>query len=96
MRNFIVIFTRICVEAGVSQVATPILVTAGGVVIGIQQNIPLFYLYVGAFALFAAVSSGLLRFNEWKNRNRIADKLVFHGVRVNPKLDEVGIRWESV
>ena len=34
--------------------------------IGIQQNIPLFYLYVGAFALFAAVSSGLLRFNEWK------------------------------
>lgn len=57
-------------------------ITAGGVVIGWLENYPLFYLYIGAVILFAASSVAVLRFSEWRYRSRVADKLVFHSVRV--------------
>lgn len=57
-------------------------------VIGVAQNIPWFYVLVGASLAFAGVSSGLLRFSEWTYRNRVEDKLVFQGIQVISKLDE--------
>ena len=68
----------------------PIVVTLGGIVIGVIKQVPLFYLYVGAVVLFAALSTGLLRFSEWRYSNRVSDKLVLDGVRVIPKMDETG------
>lgn len=68
----------------------PIVVTLGGIVIGVIKQVPLFYLYVGAFVLLAALSTGLLRFSEWRYSNRVSDKLIFGGVRVIPKMDETG------
>ncbi len=57
-------------------------------VIGVVQNIPLFYILVAVSIAFGGVSTGLLRFSEWRYRNRVQDKLVFQSVMVNPKLDE--------
>ena len=50
----------------------------------------LFYFYVGAVVLFAALSTGLLGFSEWRYSNRVSDKLELDGVRVIPKMDETG------
>ena len=69
----------------------PLAVTTGGVVIGWLQEFPLFYLYLAAVLLFAASSTTLLRFSEWRYRNRVADKLGFHRLRIDKVLDENGV-----
>ena len=69
----------------------PIAVTAGGVMIGWSQHIQLFYLYVAAVFLFSVSSMGLLRFSEWRYRNRVADKLNFHSVRTDKIIDKDGV-----
>ena len=69
----------------------PLAVTTGGVVIGWLQEFPLFYLYLAAVLLFAASSTALLRFSEWRYRNRVADKLGFHRLRIDKVLDENGV-----
>ncbi len=56
----------------------PIAAPIGVGVMGWLQDIPWFYLCVGVGLLFAAVSTGLLRFDEWRYRNRVADKLTFN------------------
>ena len=54
------------------------------------QDIPWFYLLVGASVLFAAISTGLLRFDEWIYRNRVKDKLTFQMIRAGKSLDDNG------
>ncbi len=69
----------------------PIAVTASGVMIGWAQHIQLFYLYIAAVFLFSVSSMGLLRFSEWRYRNRVADKLNFHSVRTANIIDKDGV-----
>ena len=64
----------------------PLAVTAGGVVIGMSQDVPLFYLYIAAVFLFSVSATGVLRFSEWRYRNSAADKLNFHSVRIDKAL----------
>ena len=68
----------------------PAAITAGGVVIGWVQQFPLFHLYVGGVFLFAASSTGLLRFSEWRYRNSVYDKLHFNKGRVSQVVNEKG------
>ena len=68
----------------------PVAVTIGVGVMGWLQDIPRFYLCVGVGLLFAAVSAGLLCFDELMYRKRVADKLAFHSVRVGKSLDDTG------
>ena len=60
-------------------------ITGVGVVVGWAQAIPWFYLYVGGAVLFAAVSTGMLRFGEWRQRNRVEHKIRHMGMRINAK-----------
>ena len=52
--------------------------------IGWLEDLSVFYLYVAAVGLFAFAANGMLRFSEWRYRNRAADKLVFSKLRVVP------------
>lgn len=58
--------------------------------IGYWQGIPLFYIVVGVAVVFAAFASGLLRFDEWRFRQRVQDKLNFEAGRVGHKSNESG------
>jgi len=40
--------------------------------------------------MFAAVSSGLLRFSEWREKQRLWDKLLFGRIRVQKQLNKAG------
>ena len=62
--------------------AIPVIGTGASVMIGWAQNIPWFYICVGASVVFAAISTGILRFSEWKYRSKAQDKLVFSSVKV--------------
>ena len=68
----------------------PILPPIGIGLIGWIQGVPWFYLFVGSGVLFAAISTGLLRFSEWKYRTIVQDKLVFNRVRVAKELADDG------
>ena len=59
--------------------------------IGWAQHFQLFYLYIAAVFLFSVSSMGLLRFSEWRYRNRVADKLNFHNVRTDKIIDKDGV-----
>ena len=65
----------------------PFAITAGGVVIGWLEQASFFLLYVGAVVLFASSAAGMLRFSEWRFRNRVADKLVFANMRIGGHVD---------
>ena len=68
----------------------PILPLIGVGLIGWIQGIPWFYLFVGSGVLFAAISTGLLRFDEWRYRTIVQDKIVFDKVRVAKGLAHSG------
>ena len=70
--------------------AIPLAISIGVGVIGWLEDIPLFYLCVGVGVLFAAIPTGLLRFNEWLYRNIVKDKLAFNTIRINKELTEDG------
>ncbi len=58
--------------------------------IGLLQELTLFYLYIAAVFLFAAASTGLLRFSEWRYRNSVANKLAFHSVNIGKGVNKKG------
>lgn len=68
----------------------PPLATGAGVVIGRLEQVPWFYVFIGATVIFAAVSSGLLRFSEWRFRQNVKDKLNFQFVRFGKHLTSSG------
>ena len=70
--------------------AWPILAMGVSVVIGWIQDFPLYYLYIGALFSGACFSTGILRFDEWRERNRVEYKLTFNAVRVAKKLKDDG------
>lgn len=60
-------------------------------VIGYVNKISLFWIWLGMLATFSFVSTGLLRFDEWRYRRRIEDKLVFESVIVARSIANDGI-----
>ena len=50
--------------------------------IGYLQGFPWFYVCLGAGFMFAVVTTGLLRFTEWRFRVTAKDKLAFHDLRI--------------
>ena len=68
--------------------------------IGWMEGISLFYLILAALFAFAAGSTGLLRFSEWRHRIQVADKLVFRTIRVhqsiNAKTTRFGLELQSL
>ena len=77
----------------------PPLAAGAGVVIGRLEQVPWFYVFIGATVIFAAVSSGLLRFDEWRDRRRVDGKLAFGSANVGRDIKGggffVGIRLHS-
>ena len=65
-----------------STVATVLTVTVGWF-----QGAPIFHLMVGGTLMFAAVMTGLLRVDEWKERNRTDYKLRFVNMRIHVTAD---------
>ncbi|MEX2616976.1 MAG: hypothetical protein WD767_12850 [Alphaproteobacteria bacterium] len=65
----------------------PPLAAGVSVVIGFAQDIPWFYIAVGACVIFSAVATGLLRFDEWRFRQTVKNKLNFASLRVTTKLN---------
>ena len=57
--------------------------------IGYLQGIPWFYICVGATVAFAGITTGLLKFSEWKLR-AAKDKLVFHDLKISKMLSGDG------
>ena len=66
----------------------PVFGTGAAVVIGWLQELPLFYIYLGAVVSFAAISTGMLQFSQWRYRNRVEDKLVFSTMRFSRRILE--------
>lgn len=58
--------------------------------LGLLEGVPLFYLSIGTTLMFAATATGMLRFDEWRFRQRVKDKLNFSDVRVAKKLNAAG------
>ncbi len=44
-------------------------------IIGLRSGLPWFWIWLGALAAFAFISTGLLRFDEWLARRRVEGKL---------------------
>jgi|SRR5215472_6829090 len=57
---------------------------------GYLQGLPWMYLLVGAGLMFGAVSTGLVRFDEWMDKRRVTDKLKFSGVRMGKDIHGSG------
>lgn len=60
----------------------PIGLPAVTIYLGYLQGLPWMYIVVGAGVMFAATSTGLVRFDEWRERRRTNGKLHFSGLRV--------------
>lgn len=60
------------------------------VAIGYASGMPWFYIWLGALAAFAFVSTSLLRFSEWRYRQEVKEKLGFNIVRLRKKLNNLG------
>lgn len=67
----------------------PVVLTIGVALIGwVQNDISLFYFSIGVIFSFAAITTGLLRFSEWKFRVTAKDKLLFTTVRARKMLHQ--------
>jgi hypothetical protein len=61
------------------------------VAIGYASGVPWFVIWLGALAAFAFASTGLLRFTEWRFRQKVHDKLAFAGVMIGKDIRTDGI-----
>lgn len=61
------------------------------VILGLHTSMPWFYIWVGAWVVFAAAITGLLRLSEWRFRNTTKDKLSFTQLRIAKFLSEKGL-----
>ena len=68
----------------------PSLSVPATVLIGWLQGIPWFYVYIAAGFMFASVTIGILRLDEWKSRRTAKDKLSFSHVRIATEVSEYG------
>lgn len=68
----------------------PFLLSVGAGIMGYVQGLNWFYIYLGTGFMFAVVTTGLLRFSEWRFRVTTKDKLSFHSLRVAKMLSDDG------
>ncbi|WP_420446284.1 hypothetical protein [Candidatus Poriferisodalis sp.] len=68
----------------------PVVITAAGLLIGLNSDVPPFYVFVGTVIVLAQSAVALLRYSEWRSRITAKDKLGFQGGRVVSVLDEQG------
>ena len=68
----------------------PAAITAAGLLIGLNSDLPPFYVFVGTVIVLAQSAVALLRYSEWRSRITPKDKLGFQGGRVVSVLDEQG------
>ena len=87
---WLIFIREIAIEAIRSWLWPPL---AAGVaaLIGLLEGIPWFYMFVGVTVVFAAVASGLLRFDEWRDRRRVDGKLAFRSVIVGRDIKGRGL-----
>lgn len=67
-----------------------IISTVSVLIFGIIESIDWFKLSIGIAVMFAAVSHGLLRIDEWRYRNQAKYKLVFHSMKIHKILSNNG------
>jgi hypothetical protein len=60
----------------------PIALPIVTVLAGYLHGLPWMYLLTAAGIMFATISTGLVRFDEWIDRRRVSDKLRFASVRI--------------
>lgn len=65
----------------------PVVAAAAAIMIGAAQDIPWLYVYLAAIIAFAGLSTGLLRFDEWRDQRRVVGKLGFLGVRTGSNIE---------
>ncbi len=89
--SFIKSAIRLLCEEAARIYILPVAVTIGVGVMGWSQDIPRFYVCVGVGLLFASISTGLLRFDEWRYQKRVVDKLAFSMVRATGGVKSIGL-----
>ncbi len=74
------------IKASASHITTvwiiPIALPAVAAYLGYAQHLPWMYIAVGVGLMFAGITTGLVRFDEWRERKRIEGKLHFSEFRV--------------
>lgn len=68
----------------------PFLSIPGTAMLGVFYSYDWFLIWIGAWVVFAAVMTGLLRVTEWRFRNTTKDKLSFAELRIAKFLSEQG------
>lgn len=68
----------------------PIVVTAFGTLIGLFNDIPVYYLFVGAVIILSMASSVMLNITRWRAETRVEGKLVFDAPRLQLFVDDDG------
>lgn len=61
------------------------------VYLGYIQSLPWMYVWLGALAAFAIMAHGLLRYDEWRLRRRVEDRLAFQSVILGPTIKNDGL-----
>lgn len=69
----------------------PFAFPVGAIVIGYAQNMPWFWIYVGAVLAAAGGMSSLIRYSDWRIRNNIADNLAFTSGRLAFECSDTGV-----
>ncbi|MEI7611041.1 MAG: hypothetical protein WCJ64_26965 [Rhodospirillaceae bacterium] len=59
--------------------------------LGYSQRVPWMYVWLGVVATFAFATHGILRFDEWRARRLVEDKLAFQTVRVGRSINGEGM-----
>ncbi len=59
--------------------------------LGYVEGLPLMYIFVGVGVMFAATATGLLRYSEWRELQRVEGKLGFQSVIVGRDIKGGGI-----
>ena len=74
------------VQAATSHIVAMYILPLGApvvtVVIGYVSGLPWFWIWLGALAAFAFISHGLLRYAEWRERQRVEGKITLAAPRV--------------
>jgi hypothetical protein len=58
---------------------------------GYIQGLPWMYIMIGAGLMFAAITTGLVKFDEWRDRRRVEGKLAFVSVRAGRNIRGPGV-----
>ena len=78
MHKMVKKLTSIGLEEIMRSLLWPGIITGVGILIGWLQKFPLFHIYLGSIFLLAMSATWLVRFSDWKEKNRVGYKLRYH------------------